>query len=77
MNQVIGVAKFIEDALRLYHELEEAALNPEGVAIRIFPLPTPVGGIPEYPLQEIRGLLNYRFITNPPITVDTPYPYKH
>jgi hypothetical protein len=41
--------------------------------VQPFPLPIPKGGIPEYPAQEIRGLLYYTFISGD--AAKEPYPY--
>lgn len=73
----IGVAIHAPQAVRLLYSLNNSRGGlTEKATLRIFPLPTPKEGIPEYPLQEIRGLINYRFIADPPNSADTPYPYR-
>jgi len=51
-----------------------ANLRQGGVVMRMLPLPIPAGGNPEYPIQDLRGITNYRFIKNPPLAADHPYP---
>lgn len=74
----IGVVIHAPQAIRFLYMLNNfPGVIPEGAVIRVFPLPTPETGMQEYPLQELRGLINYRFIANPPIAADTPYPCKY
>lgn len=74
----IGVVIHAPQAIRLLYNLNNSRGGiPKEATLRIFPLPTPVTGMPEYPLQEVRGLINSKFIANPPIAADTPYPCKY
>lgn len=59
--------------VRLGHMLQRYKPFPAGLAIQPFPLATPPGGMPDYPEQEIRGLLYYTFITHD--AAQEPYPY--
>lgn len=73
----IGIVIHAPQAMRFLYALANLdEIVPKGAEIRMLPLPTPTGGYPEYPLQELRGMVNYRFIANPPIISDSPYPYK-
>lgn len=73
----IGVVIHAPQAIRFLYALANISeVVPKGAEIRMLPLPTPTGGYPEYPLQELRGMVNYRFISNPPIISDSPYPFK-
>lgn len=49
---------------------------PQASAVKMFTLPPPDGSVPEYPTMEIRGMVYYRFIANPPLVADAPYPYE-
>lgn len=73
----IGVVLHAAQAVRFLHALANfKGAIPEGVNLRIFPLPTPRGGFPEYPIQELRATTYYHFIANPPIAADSPYPFS-
>lgn len=72
----IGIVIHAPQAVRFLFMLNQLKVSfPDNVIARIFPLPTPANGIPEYPLQELRGLIYNRFIVNPPLAATTPYPY--
>lgn len=73
----IGLVIHTPQAVRFLYILNNfKSVIPEGVRLRVFPLPTPPSGMPEYPLQELRGMTYYRFVVNPPIAADSPFPYK-
>lgn len=71
----IGIVIHAPQAPRLLHTLNKfSRVFPTGVRARIFPLPNPDRS--EYPRQELRGLVYYRFIADPPLASGLPYPYK-
>ena len=73
----IGLVIHAPQAVRFLYMLNNfPQVIPKGVTLRVFPLPTPVTGIPEYLLQELRGLINYGFIANPPLAAGSPFPYQ-
>lgn len=73
----LGVVLHAPQAVRFLYVLANFKDTiPQGVNLRIFSLPTPKGGFPEYPLQELRGTTYYHFIANPPITAESPYPFQ-
>lgn len=75
-QDTIGVVAHAPQAVRFLYSLNaNPGAFPEGVKIKVLPLPTPKSGIPEYPTQELRGLVNYRFIANPALVSATPYSY--
>lgn len=73
----IGVILHAPQAVRFLYELANFKDSiPQEANLRIFSLPTPKGGFPEYPMQELRGTTYYHFIANPPIAAESPYPFK-
>ncbi|MBI2017877.1 hypothetical protein HYS92_02395 [Candidatus Daviesbacteria bacterium] len=72
----IGVVAHASQAVRVLYALEGSGAFPAGVMAWMFSLPTPDNGFPEYPTQEIRAMVYYRFIANPPVVGNRPYPYK-
>lgn len=73
----IGVVIHAPQTARFLYALAKfEEVVPKGAKIRILPLPTPPGGYPEYPLQELRGMVSNRFISNPAKIADSPYPFK-
>lgn len=73
----IGVIIHAPQAVRLLYNLSNSLGGiSERATIRIFPLPTPKIGIPEYPIQEIRGIVYGSYIKNPPVVGAAPYPHK-
>lgn len=73
----IGIVIHAPQAVRFLYTLANLTnVIPQGTKLRVFSLPTPIGGYPEYPLQELRGMVNYRFIADPPKVAHSPYPYK-
>jgi len=58
----VAVVAHSPQLVRMGHMLEQYHPLSPNVGIQPFPLPIPKGGIPEYPEQEIRGLLYYTFI---------------
>lgn len=73
----IGVILHAPQAVRLLYMLANLQeMVPKGANMRFFALPTPKGGFPEYPMQELRATTYYHFITNPPIAAESPYPFK-
>ena len=72
----IGVVLHAPQAVRFLYILANFKDTiPQGVNLRVFSLPTPKGGFPEYPMQELRGTTYYHFIANPPIAAESPHPY--
>lgn len=73
----IGVVIHAPQAVRFLYALNNIKnVIPKEVNLKIFPLPTPKNGFPEYPLQELRGTIFYHFIANPQITAGSPYSFK-
>lgn len=71
----IGVVLHAPQAVRFLYILANFQETvPKGANMRVFALPTPKGGFPEYPMQELRGTTHSRFIANPPIAAEFPYP---
>lgn len=61
-------------ALRLMHMLAKHKEQfPDGVNVKIIPLPTPKEGLPQYHIQETCGILYYVFSSGD--AVEEPYPY--
>ncbi|MDD5415838.1 MAG: hypothetical protein PHE48_02410 [Candidatus Daviesbacteria bacterium] len=78
LRDEIGVVLHAPQAVRFLYMLANFQETvPEGANMRVFALPTPEGGFPEYPMQELRGTTYYRFIANPPIAAESPYPFKN
>lgn len=73
----IGIVAHAPQAVRVLYSLSgyDQAF-PQGVTARMLILPTPKEGIPEYPTQELRAIIYYRFIASPPAVGDKPFPYK-
>lgn len=72
----IAVVCHSPQAVRFLFMLQEIESHfPEQARVRIFPMQVPNGGFPEYPIQEIRGTVFYRFISNPQLVADNPYPW--
>lgn len=73
----IGLVIHAPQAVRFLYALAcFKDIVPKGVSIRAFLLPTPKGGFPEYPLQELRGTVANRFIASPAFAPEQPYPVK-
>lgn len=73
----IGIVAHAPQAVRALYSLNIPDQKlPEGIIARMFLLPTPDTGMPDYPLQELRGLVYYRFIDEDAPRVGTT-PYKH
>ena len=73
----IGIVAHAPQAVRVLYSLSaQKEKFPQGVTARMLLLPTPKGGIPEYPIQELRGIIYYRFIASPPAVGDKPFPFK-
>lgn len=75
-GEEIGVIVHAPQAVRFLYALGMYNVIPSGVNIRMFPMPTPPGGFPDYPLQELRGMVNYRFIADPPKLAEKAFPHK-
>lgn len=72
----IGVVTHVPQGVRFLFMLNQIENKfPNQAMARMYPMQTPQGGIPEYLLQELRGLTFYRFISDPPLAADTPHPY--
>lgn len=69
----VAIVAHSPQLVRLGHILERYKPFPSGIEVQPFPLPIPKEGMPEYPAQEIRGLLYYTFITGD--AAKEPYPY--
>lgn len=71
----IAVVSHAPHLVRIMHMMEKfKARIPAGAVVQPFPLPTPVGGVPEYARMELQGTLAgiYKLGTASP----TPYPYQ-
>lgn len=72
----VGIVAHAPQAIRALYALNVSEIDPlQGLTARMFLIPTPQTGIPEYPIQELRGIVYYRFIANPPVVGNTPYLY--
>lgn len=75
-EDIIGVIAHAPQAVRLLYSLNASPeAFPAGVKVKVLPLPTPKSGIPEYPIQEIRGTIYNHFIVNPPAAAAVAYPH--
>lgn len=73
----IGIVAHAPQAIRVLYSLSAKEEKfPKGATTRMLLLPTQRGGIPEYPTQELRGIIYYRFIASPPAVGDKPFPFK-
>lgn len=71
----VAIVAHAAQTVRTLYVLGNQAVFPEGTLARIMALPTPSEGMPEYPIQELRGVTYYRFIANPIAIGDNPHPY--
>lgn len=72
----IGIVAHAPQAVRALYTLNGPEVDPfKGLRARMLLMPTPETGIPEYPIQELRGIVYYRFIADPPVVGSIPYPY--
>lgn len=69
----IAIVAHSPQMVRLGHIIQKYKPFPSGIELQPLPLPIPSGGFPEYPEQELRGLLYYTFITGD--ASEEPYPY--
>lgn len=72
----IGLILHAPQSMRFLHTLNLFNMLPVGINLRVFPLGTSPGGYPDYPLQELRGMVNYRFIADPPKLAQEAFPHK-
>lgn len=73
----IGIVAHAPQLTRILYILERFRhVIPEGVGVRMFPLPAPPESLPDYLIQEIRAIVYYRYFADPPTAGDIPYPFK-
>lgn len=72
----VAIVAHAAQTVRTLYVLGNQPVIPEGTLARIMALPTPSEGMPEYPIQELRGVTYYRFIQNPPAIGNKPYTYR-
>lgn len=76
LGDEIGVVSHSPQGVRFLFMLQQLESNfPRQATVRMFPIPAPEGSFPEYPIQELRGLVFYRFIFTPQLAADVPYPH--
>lgn len=73
----IGVVSHSPQGVRFLFMLQQLESKfPRQATVRMFPIPAPEGSFPEYPIQELRGAVFYRFISKPQLAADIPYHYS-
>lgn len=72
----IGIVVHAAQGVRALYSLTGSQTDPlAGLTARMFLMSTPNTGFPEYPISELRAMVYYRFIEDPPKIGDNPHPY--